>query len=110
MKYQSFQKLSFIRLCVFFTLFIVTFTSCKRAENRSCLKFTGKDIQKEFEVDEFENLIVYPYIECTLIQDSLNKVVLIGGEKLVNQISIESSNKKLILENTNKCTFLRSYS
>ena len=102
------MKNPFVRLLIYFLLFICIL-SCKKAKDRSCLKASGKMGTKEISVPAFTKLELYENIEYVLIQDSLNKVVLIGGENLLNQISITYSDETLTIKDMNTCNFLRSY-
>lgn len=90
-------------------LFCSILFSCKKAENRTCFKFAGKDIQKEIPLSTFNKMILHQKIQYVLIQDSLNKAVLFGGENLLNKIDVEVEDGTLTIENLNKCAFLRSY-
>lgn len=98
---------------LFFSILLCTvclvFYSCKKSENRTCFKFAGKDTEKEISLTEFDKMKLFQKIEYVLIQDSLNKVVLKGGENLLNLIKVEIADGCLTMENNNKCAFLRSY-
>lgn len=84
--------------------------SCKKSEDRTCFKKWGKDSTREVSLPAFDKLEVYEQIEVVLIQDSSNRLVIIGGENVVNFVEFEvDSDKKLVLRNKNKCNFLRSY-
>ncbi len=89
--------------------FFIVFASCKKAENRSCFKFVGNEKTKEVEINEFYKLKLYEHVKFELVQDTVNKVVLIGGENLLNEISINVSENTLTITNNNKCNFLRNY-
>lgn len=88
---------------------ICSLSSCKKAENRTCFKFAGKDIEKEILLTSFDKMKLFQKIEYVLIQDSLDKVVLKGGENLLNLVDVKVSDGCLTMENKNKCSFLRSY-
>lgn len=97
-----------------YKLLVLTFTlillSCKKAENRSCFKSNGNQISKEIKVNSFYKIKLYEHLEFVLIQDSLDKVVLNGGENLLNEIEVVLEKNTLSIRNKNKCNFLRSYS
>ena len=91
-------------------LFIIAFVlgSCKKAENRSCFKTIGDKAEKTIELPAFDKLFLKEHIEYILIQDSTDKLVLKGGENLLNFIHWSVDDDKLLyLENNNKCNFLR---
>jgi hypothetical protein len=95
------SKLLFLSLLLFLA-------SCKKAENRTCFKSIGDQTTKEILLGNFEKLDLREHIEFVIIQDSLNKIVLKGGENLLNLIDAEISDGVLTIENKNRCGFLRN--
>ncbi len=89
-------------------VFIFLLFACKKAEDRACIKFTGSETNRVVELDDFTKLQVGPYLDYFLIQDSLDYVKIIGGDKVVNLIDVQLSESEVIILNTNKCRFLRS--
>lgn len=83
--------------------------SCKKAEDRTCFKFAGDPSEKEILLESFQSLDLGPHIRYELVQDTVEKVVLSGGENLLNLIRVEVVDNKLLIRNENKCNFLRSY-
>lgn len=102
-KYQVMKNVILI-----FLLTSLILGSCKKAENRSCFKSIGKVAEKTIELPAFDKLFLKEHIEYILIQDSTDKLVIKGGENLVNFIhwSIDDD-QVLFIENNNKCNFLR---
>lgn len=92
-----------------FIALIFTFFSCKKSEDRRCLKVAGTETTIERDLDDFTKIFIGPNIHVSLVQDSLDKVVITGGENLVNFISSDIVDGELQIENINKCNFLRSY-
>lgn len=85
------------------------FLSCKKAENRVCVKSVGAEQVKEIDLPFFNKLQLYERIKFELIQDSINKVIIKGGKNLLSQIDIRISEDTLIIKNNNRCNFLRDY-
>ncbi len=83
--------------------------ACKKPEDRSCLKKSGAMAERTVTVQNFDRLFLKEHIEYVLIQDSTDKVVIQGGENLLNFIAIESTDGLLTLSNHNKCNYLRHY-
>lgn len=96
------------KIIILFVLTSFFLGSCKKAENRSCFKSIGKNTEKTIEIPSFDKLFLKEHIEYLLIQDSTDKLVIKGGENLVNFInwSIDDDGV-LYIENKNKCNFLR---
>lgn len=83
--------------------------ACKKAENRKCFKTAGGDSEKTVHVGTFHQLELGPHIRYVLVQDTVEKVVLSGGKNLLNFISTDVVDNRLVVKNKNKCNFLRSY-
>mgnify|MGYP001162209888 CR=1 FL=1 len=97
------KKLDFISFSIlFFFIF-----SCKKVENRSCFKKEGKIESRLVIVENFSKLFLKENLDYVLVQDSLNKVVISGGENLINLVDAKVEDNTLTLQNNNKCNFLR---
>lgn len=92
---------------LFLSLFSLL-VSCKKAENRKCFKFIGNQTTKEIPLGNFDRLDLREHVEFVIIQDSLDKVVLKGGENLLNFIDVEIIDGTLTIDNKNRCGFLRN--
>lgn len=88
---------------------LVIFLSCKKAEDRPCLKFVGEESTKTIHLNKTDSLYLFDNIEYTLIPDTENFVELKGGENLLNHIELLNYSKKLEVRNKNTCNFMRSY-
>ncbi len=93
--------------CLFLLVFAIALLGCKKAENRSCAKTEGEEVRIERELEDFNSIIIGTRLKVNLIQDSINKVSIIGGENLVNFVESEVDGLELTLANNNKCTYLR---
>lgn len=82
--------------------------SCKKAADRKCFKFIGNQTTKEIPLTNFDRLDLREHVEFVIIQDSLDKVVLKGGENLLNLITVEIIDGTLTIDNKNRCSFLRN--
>jgi hypothetical protein len=100
-----FNKLTRITL-VF--LLIFQFSACKKSEQRKCFKTIGSEISKTIDLPSFNKLLLKEHIEYVLIQDSTDKLVIRGGENVVNFIEFKLvEDNRIKIENKNKCSFLR---
>ncbi len=91
------------------SLFLILISSCNKPELRSCWKFAGEETQKELNLIPFNQLKLTERLQFTLVQDTVEKVILKGGENLLNYVKLENVDGTLIVSNVNKCNFLRSY-
>lgn len=88
---------------------VLVLFACKKSEDRRCIKGAGEVVTIERELTPFFALDLGPHIQYVLVQDTVEKVVLTGGENLLNFITTEVDGGVLNLRNTNRCNFLRSY-
>ncbi len=95
---------------IYFSFFIILvfLFSCKKAEDRRCLKSSGDIVTIRKELPNFSKLELTKNLIYTLIQDSLNYVEVIGGKNLINFVEFElNQDGRLLVSNKNKCNFLR---
>lgn len=95
---------------LFISLIIISILiSCKKPENRTCLKSVGNIIEKEISLENYDKLILNEHIKYILVQDSTNKIILKGGGNLLNEIGVSLTDLTVELKNNNRCNFLRNY-
>jgi hypothetical protein len=93
-----------------FIFSIVLLVSCKKAEDRECMKSAGKQTSLEIALSDFKKLRVGPKIEVVLVQGAENKLVVHGRENVIKHISHDINEEGvLMLVNNNRCNFLRSF-
>lgn len=97
-----------MRLILFISISIILF-SCKKAEDRTCWKSAGDETKLEVSLESFDKLFLREHIVYELVQDSLNKLVITGGENLVKHIKYSVTDGLLEIKNDNRCNFFRSY-
>lgn len=97
--------------CIFIAVVLSSFaiSSCKKAEDRRCYKFAGADSQKEILLENFHAVDLGKKLEYVFINDSTNKIVLVGKENLLNLVDIQQSNDSIRIDNLNKCDYFRKY-
>lgn len=89
---------------------IILLLSCKKAEDRECMKSAGKQTSLEISLPDFTKLRVGNKLEVVLVQDAENKLVIHGRENLIKHISYDMNEEGfLMLVNNNRCDFLRSF-
>jgi hypothetical protein len=90
-------------------LFLLPFIfACKKAAKRTCWKGSGETSDTIICVQDFSKLVLNENITYELIQDSLNKIEIIGGENLLPFITVDQqADGTLTITNENKCNFFR---
>jgi Putative auto-transporter adhesin, head GIN domain len=81
---------------------------CKRANERSCFKFSGKLKTIVQKVAQPDVISVFDNIDLTIYQSNKNEVEITAGENLLNFIALQEGSGKLNIENKNRCNFLRN--
>ena len=89
-------------------IILLFFSACKKEEDRNCFKFIGKEDVLEFMLEDFDRLILGKNLKYVFVQDIENKIILKGGENLLNFIRFNNSEGEIKIEDKNKCNFLRN--
>jgi hypothetical protein len=95
-------------LCPILILFIIL-SSCKKENRCDCFKGTGKVITETRSPSDFTRVELHDNINLVITQDTINTISVAGGEKLLSNIQTEFTDNKLIIQNNNKCNWVRSY-
>ena len=81
--------------------------SCEKPEDRKCWKSYGDYTEIEIPLDSVNHFKLYKNIKYRLIEDSLYKLVLKGGDHMLNQITYTQNAYEMSIRNENSCNFLR---
>lgn len=88
---------------------LLSASSCNKEGGCDCLKSTGDDTSLEQSLPDFKTIRIYDLFQVYLTEDTVNKILLKGGENILPFISYEISNDTLVLKNDNRCNWVRSY-
>lgn len=94
------------KIC-FFILILWMFSACKKAEDRTCIKSRGEEVEQLYTLNQIEKLRLGRGIHFTLQQDTINQLKIKTGRNLINFIDIIEKNNELHITNSNTCNFLR---
>ena len=78
-------------------------------EKNNCLSSGGDIVQEERVLEPFQNIETYNNFEIYLKNDTVHKVEIEAGEKLIPFIETEVENNVLTIKDSNKCDFLKGY-
>jgi hypothetical protein len=95
--------------CLLLMSCFLLFSACKKPAERVCLKSIGAQVTKEIPIDSVNHFNLYTGITYRVVQDDERKIVIKGGENLVDFIDVKNEDLTISIENLNKCDFLRSY-
>lgn len=98
---KCFSILSFLSL--------LFFTSCDTEDAPECFRSAGEIVEKQVEVEPFHEIIVYDRINLFIKQGAEQKVVIESRRNLIEAVSAEVKNERLILRNDESCNLFRDY-
>ena len=91
-----------------FIIVLVFISSCSKENRWDCLKSTGDIITEERTISsEFTAIQTTEDINVVITQGTENKVLVEAGENLMSLITTEVKNTTLVLDNNNKCNWVR---
>lgn len=88
-------------------LLLVFFVSCKK--DRKCFKSLGERQTVTRTLGNFDEINISDHINVTLEPSTVNEAVIEAGENMIAFIETRIEGNKLIIEDLNKCNFMRSY-
>lgn len=93
-------------LGLFFLIFLI---SCDSENSFDCAQKAGDRIQQEFEVAQFNAIVVEEGVQLIVKEGIQQKVVVQTGANLLNDIEINVTDGVLKLYNNNGCNLVRDY-
>ncbi|UCH15500.1 MAG: DUF2807 domain-containing protein [Bacteroidales bacterium] len=88
--------------------FLLILYSCEK-ESSNCLFRNGSIIKKEILLDDFSSIEVYDIFNLILIQDTISRIVLEGGENLLPHVETSIKDDTLKISHSIRCIWLRDY-
>ena len=88
-------------------LLLVLVTGCHKAPERSCFKSTGNESSLTMPIDGVEEFVLQKGLKYRIYQDTLNEIVVKGGENVISFVDFAQSDSVLAISNKNKCHFFR---
>jgi hypothetical protein len=85
------------------------YPSCKKENRCDCFKSTGGMVTQSRNLSGFNRLLVEDDVNVYIKQAAVFDVQVTAGENLIELIKTEVKNGELIIQNNNKCNFIRSY-
>ncbi len=92
-------------IIILFFLLILSF-SC---EKKNCLSSAGSSVSEERILPRFQYIDAYDNFQIYLQNDTVHKVLIETGEKLMPFIETYVQNDTLIIKDNNTCNFLKNY-
>ncbi|HQW58476.1 MAG TPA: DUF2807 domain-containing protein, partial [Gammaproteobacteria bacterium] len=93
-----------------FLLFIsLVQMACNKESAPDFVQTTGELTQVERTTAEFNEIELNNSIDLVLTQDTVNRIIVEAGRNLIPDILTDVNNGKMVIKNSNKFNFLRSY-
>ena len=90
-------------------LSLLFFSSCDSEDAPECFKTSGPIVEKVVEVEAFHEILVYDRINLFIEQGPEQKVVVESGKNIIDAVSLEVIDGRLILKNDDTCNLFRDY-
>ncbi len=91
-----------MRKIINFILLVVLF-SCNSENVPDCFQNSGAIIEKEFELNDFNEITVFPGVELILLDGPVQQVILQTGAYLLDDIELWVEEGRLNIYNNNSC-------
>jgi hypothetical protein len=99
------------RIVFVYSLFVLlVFGGCKKENMCDCIKSTGSDIRSDRDATPFTIIQLEGKIDLVLTQDTIERIYVVAGKHLIDNIETSVSSGTLFIRNHNTCNFVRSYS
>ncbi len=98
-----------LKRLVFVVLISSCMFSCTKENMCDCFKGTGDDIMETRTLSDFDVLEVHKNVIVKLVQDTINYVVVEGGDNLISLVKTDVDNGALNITNNNTCNWVRSF-
>ena len=95
-----------VKFIAVFFLFSLVLLSCKK---NNCLSPTGKIVSEERILAPFQYIETYGTAKLYLKNDTLHRVAIVAGDKLIPFIETSVENGILTIKDLNKCDFMKGY-
>lgn len=83
--------------------------SCSKTDPLDCFKATGDDITENRNSGEFNKIILRDNVNLIITQDTINKITVTAGDKIIDKVITRISDGALNIENNNTCNWVRSF-
>ncbi|MCB2407775.1 head GIN domain-containing protein [Hymenobacter lucidus] len=85
------------------------FAGCGDGHEMDCLKSTGKVVTERRDLEAFQVILAYDNVDVTLVQDAETYAEVRAGKNLQEDIELRVENGALVIHNTSRCNWVRTY-
>ena len=88
-------------------IIFLSLVACNKTSAPDCIKTKGNVIESTRELDNFNRVILRDMIDLKVIQDQSNFLKIRAGENIIPKIVTKVENNELLIEDNNRCNFIR---
>jgi len=92
-----------------YIVFLILVFACDSENSGDCFQKAGNIVQLEITINPFTKILVNRDIELIVKQGVAQKVVIETGDNLINDVTAEVIDDRLILTDNNTCNYIRDY-
>jgi len=85
------------------------FLACDSENGSDCFKKEGVIVSKEIVVAPFTEIIVFERVQLFIEEGPVQKVIVVSGENLIEDVEVKVEGNNLSLTDNNNCNFIRDY-
>ena len=90
-------------------LAILCIMGCDNPDANDCFKSAGKEVEREVQLSEFSRVLIGREVEAYILQGDEYSIRIVSGENLIDDVSADIEDGRLVVEDLNTCNFVRSY-
>ncbi len=94
-----------MRKILLILLLFLSFFSCRKTID--CIGNTGKKVIYQYEISDFDTLVVNNNFEINLVQDTVNKLIVSAYKKYADALTYSISDNSLFVDDTYNCKFTK---
>lgn len=91
-----------------YILVLIIILGCNTDKGSDCFKTNGNSITNVYDLNDFSSVVFRDGIELELKQGTQNKIEITFGENLIDNVSTNIINNRLIIENNTNCNHIRN--
>ncbi len=94
---------------ILYIVLLILISGCDSENAADCFQRTGNIVRKDVEVPGFTKILVNPNVELILKEGETISVSIETGDNLLDEVSAVVEDDRLILSDTNDCSFFRGF-
>jgi len=94
---------------IVYIILVICCLGCDSENAWDCFQTTGDIVRQQYEVDEFNKIIIWNRVQLFVSQGNELKVEVESGENLLNEVRVRVEDSILKVSDRNSCNYTRDY-